>query len=184
MAEKLGMLASLETLDRRQRTLLAGLIAFVALVIIVGALFATRSVLDDAASRVVLQKEKFETLQDLGQEFANARAVIEAAESRGAQFKGQPLPAYLERVSDRVGVRDQLSVTRTGTEEQMGVTQTRYKVEVKGIALDLGLNVIHEMETSGYPLDIETTRIKTNKRRDEVWYNFTFEVVTYALEDA
>lgn len=184
MAEKLGMLASLETLDRRQRTLLAGLIAFVALVIIVGALFATRSVLDDAASRVVLQKEKFETLQDLGQEFANARAVIEAAESRGAQFKGQPLPAYLERVSDRVGVREQLSVTRTGTEEQMGVTQTRYKVEVKGIALDLGLNLVYEVETSGYPVMIETTRIDARRRRDEVQYNFVFEMAAFDLGDS
>ncbi|MCO4747858.1 MAG: hypothetical protein KC912_23885 [Proteobacteria bacterium] len=184
MSEKVGIFASLETLDRRQRGLLAGLIAFVAMVIVAGILLVTKSVLDDAASRVVLQKEKYELLQDLGQEYATAQAQIAAAEKRGSQFSGQPLPAYLERVATKVGVSEQLSVTRSGTEEAGGVTQTRYKVELKQIALDLGLNLIHEMETSGYPLDIETTRIRTNRRRDEVWYTFTFEVVTFALEGA
>ncbi|TNE85444.1 MAG: hypothetical protein EP330_25510 [Deltaproteobacteria bacterium] len=184
MAENTGILASLETLDRRQRMLLSGLIVFVALVVNGGVALVVKGVLDDAASRVTLQKEKFDTLQDLGQEYATAMAQIEAAEKRGSQFAGQALPAYLERVAKKIGVDEQLSVTRTGSEESGGVTQTRYKVELKQIALDLGLNLIHEMETSGYPLDIETSRIRTNKRRDETWYTFTFEVVTFTLEGA
>lgn len=184
MAESNTLLGSLETLDRRQRTLLAGLLVFISLGVIAGVLIFTKGLLDSAASRVTLQKEKFETLQDLGQEYTTATAQIAAAEERGSQFAGQPLPAYLERVANKVGVADQLSVTRTSSEESGGVTQTRYKVELKRIELDLGLNLLYEMETSGYPLDIETSRIRTNKRRDEVWYSFTLEVVTFALEEA
>lgn len=184
MADSTGVLASLETLDRRQRGLLAGLIAFVAFVIIAGILLVTKGILDDAAGRVVQQKQTYDTLQDLGQEYATATAQIAAAEKRGSQFAGQALPAYLERVSTKVGVSDELSVTRTSTEDVGGVTQTRYKVELKQIALDLGLNLIHEMESSGYPLDVEETRIRTNRRRDEVWYTFTLGVVTFELEEA
>lgn len=184
MADTGGILGSLETLDRRQRLLLAGLILFVTLIVNAGVALVVKGVLDDRASRVALQKDKFDTLQDLGQEYANAMARVEAAEQRGSQFEGQALPAYLERVAKKIDVNDSLSVTRTGSEESGGVTQTRYKVEVKQIALDLGLNLIHEMETSGYPLEIETSRIRVNKRRDETFYTFTFEVVSFTLEGA
>ena len=87
-----------------------------------------------------------------------------------------------EQKANRVGVGDQLSVNRTGTEDVGGVEETRWKVELKRIPLDLGLNFVYDIETSGYPLAIETARIKTYTSRGDTTYDFTLEVVTFVLE--
>ena len=171
----------LESLSPRDRKLLAFLVVFLSAVIVGAVLLTLRAWLNDSASRVATQKETLALLQDLGDEYAAAAAQVKAAESRAQEFSGQSLSAYLEKTANKVGVGDQLAVSKLGSEEVGGVPQTRWKVELSRIPLDLGLNFVYDIETSGYPLAVETARVKTTSSRGEVTYSFTLEIVTFEL---
>lgn len=175
--------AQLDQLSPRDRRLLGGLVAFVGLVVVLLVALSLRGALRDKASRVVTQKDTLEAIQDLQGEHAVAAARIEAAEARLREYGDQPLSAYLERSAAAVGLSDELAVSRQQTEVVGGVAQTRYKVDLNRVPYDLALNFIYDIETSGYPLTVESARFRSVTTKDEKQLSVTLEMLAYSLQE-
>ena len=173
--------AQLDLLSPRDRKLLAGLIGFAGLAFVLLVAITLRSTLADKASRIVAQKETYEAMLDLRDEYVVSAGKIEAAEKRVAQLGGKELSAYLEEIARKEQIGDELSVNRLQAEVEGGIEQTRYKVELRRVSYDAALLFLWDVETSGYPLRVDSADFKVSKSGEEKVYRLVLELTTYAL---
>ncbi len=61
------------------------------------------------------------------------------------------------------------------------VKQTTFKVELKKLDVQTTVDFLYTLETSGYPLAVQSARFKTLRSGDEKLLTLTLEVVSYAL---
>lgn len=176
--------AQLDSLSPRDRRLLAGLFVFGGLLFVVFVAMTLRGRLNDKASRVITQKESLEAVQDLRQEYAVAAAHIEQAEKRLDEYGDQPLSAFLEKAATQLSASEELSVNRQQTDTVNGVEQTRYKVDLRRVNYDVGMNFVYDIETSGYPLRIDSAQFKRVRYKGENMLSVTLELTTFALEES
>ena len=172
----------LDQLSPRDRKLLAGLIVFFELAFVLFVALTLRSTLADKASRIVAQKETFDSMQDLRDEYVVSAAKIDAAEKRVAELGGKELSAYLEEVARKGQIGDELSVNRQQAEVEGGIEQTRYKVELRRVSYDAALLFLWDVETSGYPLRVDSADFKVTKSGEEKVYRLVLELTTFALQ--
>jgi type II secretory pathway component PulM len=176
--------AQLDSLSPRDRKLLAGLLGFFGILFVVILALTLRGRLNDKASRVMDQKESLQAIQDLSEEYAVAAAQIEAAEKRLTEFGDQPLSAYLEKTASALGIAEELSVNKQQTEVVGGVEQTKYKVDLRRVEYDMSLNFVYDIETSGYPLRVDSARFKAVKYKGEKLVSLTLELTAYTLQES
>lgn len=173
--------AQLDLLSPRDRKLLAGLLVFVGTVFVAFVALTLRSTLADKASRIVTQKETFEAMQDLRDEYVVSAAKLEAAQKRIAELGGKEMSAYLEEVARKQQIAEQLSVNRMPPEVEDGIEQTRYKVELKRVSFDNALLFLWEVENSGYPLRVESADFKASKSGEEKVIRLLVELTVFTM---
>jgi type II secretory pathway component PulM len=173
--------AQLDLLSPRDRKLLAGLLGFVGVAFVLFVALTLRSALANKASRIVAQKEALEAMQDLRDEYVEADAKIDAAEKRVAELGGKEMSAYLEEVARKGQIADELSVNRLQTDAEGGIEQTQYKVELRRVSFDAALLFLWDVETSGYPLRIDSADFRVTKSGEEKVYRLVLELTTFAL---
>jgi len=176
--------AQLDSLSPGDRKLLAGLLGFFGILFVIIVALTLRGRLNDKASRVMDQKESLQAIQSLAEEYTLAAARIDAAEKRLNEFGDQPLSAYLEKTAASIGVAEELSVNKQQTEVVGGVEQTKYKVDLRRVAYDLSLNFVYDIETSGYPLRVDSARFKAVTYKGEKMVSLTLELTTYSLQES
>lgn len=172
---------ALSTRDRRLLTAMAsfGMIAFVTLF-----WYFLSGILDDRASRVIEAKKRLAVVQDLEQEYQKAAQQISSAESRLGAYTGQPFAAHAEKIAANNAVTEGLrAVQEAGSETVGSIRQTHYKVELKGISYGDANNFLYELETSGYPVTVQSARYKSVKRKDETLVDLSIEVVVSKLSE-
>ncbi len=185
-----GVLAAverqLEALSPRDRRLLFGLVAFMGLVA-VGFLWVTLyGSLENEASRVRDAKSKLEQAQILQQDYLTAAAQAEAQEQRLRGYRSRPVKAYVEEVATDKGVIEFIRVLNAqGQPEVVGsVMQTTYALDMQRVPdLEALMRFVHELETGGYPLHVETANVRTTRRRDETTYNLKLDMIVYSLAE-
>lgn len=176
-----SLTAMFESLSPRDRKLLAGLFMFFGIGFAVLVAVTLRATISDKSSRVETARDAYLALEEDAEKYLASAAIVESAEERMAEFASQPVSAFMESTAAKVGVRSELSVEKHGEEETFkGVKLTRYQVELKRVKLDLALNFIHDVETSGYPLRIDNTHIRTLTISGEKTYNVTLEVAAFS----
>jgi len=173
--------AQFDQLSPRDRKLLAGLIAFAGTAFVGFVALSLRSALADKASRIVTQKETYEAMQDLRDEYVVAAATLEASQKRVAELGGKELSAYLEEVARKEQIAEELSVNRQQPEEQGGIEQTRYKVELRRVSFDKALLFLWDVENSGYPLRIDSADFKASKSGEDKVIKLVIELTLFTL---
>lgn len=169
-----------EAMSPRDRRLLAGLAGFFALVFCLLLYFVLSGALDDKASRVRAQKDALELIQVAAAEYNDAAQRIEAAEARLRRYQGQNFKPFVEQEASKLGVQ-MGPITDQGSEVLGSVKQTTFKVELKKMELEVCLDFLHALETSGYPLHVEMAKFKRITSREEKLINLTLEVVAFSL---
>lgn len=176
--------AQLESMSPRDRKLLVGLLAFVSILVLAIVIVMARSSIEARASRVRMAKDNLDLLQAMATEYEVADQKIARAEERLAEYKGQPLSAYMEKTAREMQLQEQLASVNPQDSEVVGnLRQTSYRVELKKVPLENALAFVSELEMGGYPLAIDLARLRTVNVAGEKMFDVTLEVVAYQLEE-
>jgi type II secretory pathway component PulM len=175
----------LESLSPRDRKLLIGLVSFIAVVFVSVLWYSLYSVLNDKVSRVRETKSQLEAVRILDAERVDAMAKLESAEARLAQYKGKRVSAHIEEVAQKRDIpQEQLrAVNEVGSEQVGKVKQTTYKVDLKGLDYSDAYGFIYELETSGYPVHVQTADFRKTFVKKEKKLNVTLELVVFELAE-
>lgn len=178
-----GLLASLsdqfESLKPRDRWAAVGLVLFVGFVINLGALWWFRGVNNDAAATVRNAKQDLVSAQDMAAEYSLLKARIESAEARMGQFRANQMNTYLETWATNAAVNETLRV-RPGNPQSVGdYTATSYTVEIDRVPLDGILSFLYAIETSPYPIKVQSAKFRVEERRDDRQMSVDLEVIAY-----
>jgi len=176
-----GFLSSLSPRDRRILIYAAGFFGVLGVSLLV---LTLKGRLDDKASRVRTAKDTLEVLYVMEAQYLEAAQRIEASEERLKEYEGQRLPAFIESMAAQSDVRDLLrQVDDQGTETVGNVKQTTYKVVLKKVPLAGALDFLYDVETAGYPLQVERAVFTTVFVSGEKMVDLELGVVTLTLTE-
>ncbi len=176
---------SLESLSPRDRNLLAGLIAFFSLAFVGILLWTLNGWLNSRAQTIADYKGKYELLVVMQQEYADAHQKVLDWELEAKKHTGKTPSSFLEETATKDGVREALTVSKQGTEDSTGGgKETRYKVVLKRVPLQDSVAFLYDLETSGYPMGIETADFKVHHVKGEKMITLTLETIHYEYETA
>jgi type II secretory pathway component PulM len=185
IARPTGFLASQwDAMTPRDRKLLGVLVAFFSVVGLGLTLFLLKGVIDDRAQRVQDAQDSLDVLTAMADEYEAANRKVQAGEADLSKYADKPMSAYLEEAARDASLSENLTaVNEQGTEVVGKLRQTRYKVELKKIPLDkkYGLEFVHAIETSGYPLRIDLARFKTVMVSGDKQIDMTLELTGFQL---
>lgn len=175
---------AVEDLPPRDRKLALALLALAAFVLVGGAAFGLKSVIDDRASRVVAVKDHLVEAQDLATEYELLKAKLGDVETRMGQFKASQVSTYLEGWAGTAGVLPTLKEVRETGAETVGAYRKRtYRVEFADADLAGLVKFLHAVETSPYPMKVRSARFKAEDRREERPIDLQLELVTFSREE-
>ncbi len=174
-----------ESMSSRDRKLLAGMMIFFSSIFVLALLFTLNSWLDDRAATIAQQKDKYEMLLVLREQYAAAHDEVLVAQKTAEQYKGKTPSSFLEETASKVGIRDALTVSKQGAQDEAGsVKSTGYKIVLKRISLEESVNFLYDVETSGYPVSVDSAVFKTSKVRGEKVLTVTLDAMHYEIGEA
>jgi hypothetical protein len=178
------MLEQLDELSTRDRNLLTGLLLFGGFATTGFITWTLTAWLADAASRVEVAKEKLQASQELRAEYMGVLQQIDAAEARLAQMKARSVSAFVEDLANRAAVKENLQAANETESQVVGqFRQSSYKVELKGAPLGGVVAFLHNIETSDFPVRVESARLRGVSMRPEKKIDLSLELISYSLEE-
>lgn len=174
---------TLEDLSPRDRRLALVLLALLALFVVGSVTWGLQGVLGDRASRVREAKEHLVEAQDLASEYEALRLRLGNVEERMSQFKAGQMYTYVEGWAGQAGVAQRLEVRETGSEVVGDYKKREYRVAIQEAPLDGLVRFLHAVETSPYPIQVRTAKLKARSRRDERPVDLELELVTFSKEE-
>jgi len=174
----------LEQLSPRDRRLLMGLISFFTVAGLVVLWWTLAGLQADKESRVLAAKNDYLIVSELQAQFQDASERLDAQESRLGQYQGKRVSAHIEEIANNRDVRSSLkAVKESGSEVVGSIKQTRYNVDLKDLTYQDAVGFLYELETSGYPLSVETAHIRGKKTRDGKKVDVALELVGFSLAE-
>ncbi len=177
--------SQLDGMSPRDRRLLLGLGAGLALGLVAGTWWLLAGVLEDRASRVREAKLNLETVYEMQAEFAEASKRLQASESRLRSHSATPVTAYVEKLAAEHGLSDKLrSVNARGNPESVGnLEQANYTVDFQKAPLDALVGFLHELESGGYPIQVQEANFKASGKPGERVLDLKLDVLAIRLAD-
>ena len=168
---------TLSGLSERDRKLLLGLLGGALLAVIVGGFYAMNSALAGIQSQVDYRQDALMRAQLMAAEFqANEATAAQISE----EHKGANLRAFLEKTAQSVGIADNLdSVKATSTSVNGDLEETLYAAQLSKLSLEAATNFLYEIETSGFPLVIQSARFKSRRSKGERRIKLSLDIATY-----
>lgn len=175
--------AQLENMSLRDKRLLAGLFLFVGLVGLLVMTYTLISIQRNMESRVVSAKQMLVEVQNSQAEYDAASAALEAQKLRLEEYSGQQLSAHVEQLAEGMGIKDGLrDAQRVEQIEENDVVSTKWKVVLKGRTYDEAVEFLYKLENDGYPLRVETARLKSVTIKREKRVDLTIDLFTFKVE--
>ena len=150
----------LDSMTRRDRMLLTGLITMFGLLFVLLVLWLLNSSLRARAAEVRDKQDELDILAAQYEVVQDAQQSLRAAEARLEEYKGKKFPPYVENISEKTSVKELMTVKQLGTETVGDIRQTTFKVALKQAPLVEGYTFVAELENGGYPLRLRSTRFK------------------------
>ena len=96
------------------------------------------------------------------------------------EHKAANLSAFLEKAAQSVGIADNLdSVKATSTSVNGDLEETLYSAQLSKLSLEAATNFLYEIETSGFPLVIQSARFKTRRSKGERMIKLVLDIAAY-----
>lgn len=173
----------LEVMSPRDKRLAAGLIVFVGLLALSIMTYTLVSLQRNMESQVRQAKSLLVDVQTKQAEYEQIAATLKAQEARLAEFDGKALSAYVEELANDMGISEGLrDAQRLEQIEEDGLTSTKWKIVLKGRTYDESIQFLHRLETDGYPLRVETARMRQVMVKRDKAVDLTVEVFTFKVE--
>ena len=171
---------SLAGLGDRDRKLLFGLAGFAVIGMVVGSVVWMKSSLNSINSQVEYREEAVRTATMMAAEFQSNEDTARLIAERLEEHKATNLMSFLEKTAQSVGIADRLdSVKASSTSINGELEETIYAAQFSKLSLEDATNFLFEIETSGFPLVVQTARLKTRKRKGESKIKLMLDIAAY-----
>ena len=175
-------LSAVIALSPRDQFLLGGLIISVLSILSVGGIMWLWQSVSGLEMKLENADEALITIEMLKSEQLDNVAKISSQEELLRSHEGTSLSAFLESKAQEIGIRDKLSAVRESSSAAGELLQEkRYTVSLKNLSTEEFSKFVYEIESTNYPLIIQTTTIKRRKIRDEITLNVTLDISVYSL---
>ena len=171
---------TLAGLSDRDRKLLLGLTSSVVVALVVGGFYALTSTLDGVRSQVEYRQDALMRAQLMAAEFQSNEETASQIAEKLEEHKGANLSAFLEKTAQTVGIADNLdSVKATSTSVNGDLEETLYSAQLSKLSLEAATNFLYAVETSGFPLVIQSARFKTRRSKGERQIKLALDIAAY-----
>ena len=131
-------------------------------------------------------KQTYDKLQVYQIQLTNFKTTATSFEEKIDKHKNTDLSAFLSKSSQKAGIQDKIldRVKEKSSSKAGLLTQKSYNVPLKEITLSNFVSFLYEIETAGYPFEIQQCTIRTRKRGEEQKLRVDFDIMTYQLNKA
>jgi hypothetical protein len=166
----------------RDRTLLLSLIIVAAVTLMAGSAWWMRGTLHDLESRVESRSDSLHLLKVMASEHEVAIGQSEEIKAKLKEHAGTDMSSFLEQAAKNSGVADRLNQVREKSVTTTGVLEEKlYAVALSKLTTDELSNFLFEVETSGYPLQVQTFKVKSRVRKEEKTMNLDMDIAAYRV---
>lgn len=140
--------------------------------------------LASAKDEVSRLEQSLQLIQVLQTEQANIEAEVTAIEDALAKNATTDLSAFLEQSATKAGFNPKeknMQVREKSTRKDGRLQEKVFSVSLSSLSQEEFVRFLFQTETSGYPLQIQTSTVKTRKRSDETELNLTLDIAAYKL---
>ena len=169
----------------RDRALFLGLTLSLYGGLIVGSFWLGGNILSDVRSRIAMREAAAVRLSAMEEDLARNASDAEAIEALLREHATQDLPSFVEKTALKLGLGTNLKAVKAkGTTTTGNIEEKSFTIELDKVTLAQLTDLLFEMETSGYPLRIRTTRLKTVGPPGTRVLTGSLEVSRFKIEDA
>ena len=179
---KISALDALAALPPRDRYLAIGMV----LITFFGGLgygvYSMNNSLKDSRSDIERLERNKELVQILQQEQANLESEVAQIEESLAKNATTDLSAFLEQSATKSGFNPKeknMQVREKSTSKDGRLQEKVFSVNLSNLTTEELAKFLFQTETSGYPLQIQTSTIKTRKRVSDKTLNLTLDIAAY-----
>jgi len=167
-------------LSDRDRKLLIGLGVATLITAIIGTAFAMNSMLDSVYAKVEYREDALRRATVMAAEFQSNEETSQLIAEKLEEHKTSNLSAFLEKTAQSIGIADRLdSVKASSTSINGELEETLYAAQFSKLSLEEATNFLYEIETSGYPLIVQSTRLKTRRLKGERLIKMSLDIAAY-----
>lgn len=170
----------------RDRTLLVGLVVVALVFVVGGAGWLAKGYLADLRSRVADRETTLSQVSGMGAEYESAAKDIARIEDELRKHSGQDLSSFMEKASQKIGIVDNLKGVREKSARAEGNLEEKvYSVDLDKVTLSQLTSFLYEVEATGYPLQVRSTRVKASGQPGSRVLTVAMEISAFHLvEDA
>jgi type II secretory pathway component PulM len=174
----------LASMSSRDRTMFIGLIVFGVLVITGGSAFLMNRVLGDLEERIDSQSHTLQIMETMASDYRDSSEKAEQIEEELARNTDNDLSAFLEKSAKNTGIGDKLDAVKEKSTSSDGVLQEKlYAVTLSKLELTELSDFLYEVETAGFPMQIQTLKVKTRTKKGEKTLSVDLDIAAYTLLD-
>jgi type II secretory pathway component PulM len=167
-------------LTDRDRKLLFSLIGGFAIAAVSGGVFWLNSSLANLESGVTYREQTLINAQLIAMEYANNVETAEEIAANLEKHRNTNLSAFLEKSATSVGLQESIdSVKEQSSDINGDLEEKLFTAEFSNLTLEDVSNFLYEIESSGYPLVIQSARFKTRKKSGERVLKLTLAIAAY-----
>lgn len=169
-------------LSSRDRKFLLFLVSFVVLGALGGSVVWMNNSLKSLAGQVEYREDAIRNAQLMAMEFKTNESRSSEISAKLEEHKGANLSAHLEKAAQSVGIADRLdSVKESSSSVNGDLEEKLYTASLSKLSLEDATNFLYEIETSGFPLVVQSAKFKTRTRSKEKMLKLTLSIASYSL---
>ena len=174
----------LASMSSRDRTMFIGLIVFGVLVVTGGSAFLMNRVLGDLEERIDSQSHTLQIMETMASDYRESSEKAEQIEEELSRNTDNDLSAFLEKSAKNTGIGDKLDAVKEKSTSSDGVLQEKlYAVTLSKLELSELSDFLYEVETAGFPMQIQTLKVKTRTKKGERTLSVDLDIAAYTLLD-
>lgn len=177
-------LEAFATLPPRDRFLAAGLIVSTFFGGLGFGVYSMNNTLRSERQDIERIGKSVELIQVLQAEQASLESEVAQIEESLAKNATTDLSAFLEQSATKSGFNPKeknMQVREKSTSKDGRLQEKVFSVNLSNLTTEEFAKFLFQTETSGYPLKIQTSTVKTRKRREEVTLNLSLDIAAYKL---
>jgi CRISPR/Cas system-associated endonuclease Cas1 len=138
--------------------------------------------LKNLAGQVEYREVAIRNAQLMATEFQTNESRANEIAAKLEEHKGANLSAHLEKAAQSVGIADRLDGVKESSSSITGDLEEKlYTASLSKLSLEDVTNFLYEIETSGFPLVVQSAKFKTRMRSQVKEIKLTLSIAAYSL---
>lgn len=170
------------TLSPRDRKLLGGMAVMMTVFLLGGGAWLASRSISDVRSKIEDKEHKLVQLKVMRSDQEANQARIDEIEAVLRRNAGRDLSAFVEQSAQTAGMAGNLQSVREKSATTDGNLEEKiYQAEISKVTLQQLNDLLHALETGGYPLRIKNSKVRTTVSGGQKLLNVTLEIAAYRL---